>query len=148
MTCIHCGHTPSVKRQAPINASSVDVDTLSDVELRKYRAKTTPFYDVQFMLDCGASMAPTLRADVLELRTHVDANGRFSDITRTEFYRQYNALQSRRRQERETVRRAAVALERKARAWSHAERGYTTSIGTSIHLCAQLHVLEHARIAA
>jgi hypothetical protein len=119
MKCILCGHTPTTKRQAQIDAA-IDVYSLSDIELRKYRAKTAPFYDVQFMIDCGATMDVALMSDVLELASHVDAAGRFTGVTRTDFYRQYNQLQSRRRQERETVRHAAAMLARKAFEWAHA----------------------------
>lgn len=140
MKCPTCGHTPTTKRPKPI--AVVDVDSLSDADLRAYRTRTAPYADVQFMIAHGRGLSPELMTDARALADTVDSAGTFAPgMTRTIFYRQYFALSARRRYEREIAYyRDVVIPAGKAAAWADAQdtahrvSGSAVSIGTSIHL--------------
>lgn len=137
MKCPTCGHTPATKRPKPIE--TVDVAGMNESALRAYLTRTTPFYDVQFMIDNGRGLSAELLADARALSATVDASGRFvAGMTRTVFYRQYYALSARRREERDAIHwRTVVIPAQKARAWANALSDdtspfHTVTIGTLI----------------
>lgn len=121
--------TTKRKPTARITPALADISTLPEQERRAYYTRTAPHCDVQFMLTVG-QMSAGLRADVEALASKVDASGRFTGITRSEFYRVYEALRARRRIEDDATDwtigscspfdPAARILEKKAEDWQAA----------------------------
>lgn len=73
-------------------AVPVDIDSMTDEQLKAYRKRTAPGTDVDFVLRY-AQMSADLRAQFTALRDCANADGSLKrGINRTEFYRQHCAL--------------------------------------------------------
>jgi hypothetical protein len=135
--CPTCGHTPTTKKRAAVDPI-VDVDALSDIGLRAYRTKTAPYYDIHFFLSCDRVMSAELKASALELAATVDANGKFSGMTRSNFYKAYAELARRKRIEANAAHWIELLLTRKADAWRDAREADAFAIELSIEVQADL----------